>query len=367
MTPSRTRGRTGNFEMQRVFPNVGEIRKSLGTSDRRQFNRRVALLEKLHKLERYDVLRAFRDDRISIEQLVEADLQDRLGSTLTDLRLSENLRTAFAATLPMLARKERTRQRYQVSFNALMAKGAAYLADDATVQELGTVPWSELWDEWGATAADWQNLKIALSSFLSRFLNDKWHPFIRAFRRDWPHQRVVTREPNISVADFLAIVSKAPEHAQRAYWVLAITGMRVGEYLACTWREHVDVRTKSILVPGTKTAGSAKSIQVSPRLWPYIEAGIPSPLGYRWLLEHWTRAVAAAEFDDVHLHDLRHCHGQWAIDAGVAESKVQRSLRHDDIKTTRLYTMRDATLEVSTALAVQLLGAEPAKGKEETA
>lgn len=374
MTPSRTGKRRGNFEIDRVFKNVGRIRKSLGTSKIREFRRRESIIEKLYELHRYDVLRAFRDGEVTIEQLVEADLEERLGATLTDMRLTKPLWEAIEETLPRMGKVQRTRDRYEVVLlgstkeraGGLKKKAAMYLGPDATIQDLASVPWDELRAAWGTSAADWGNLRVALSSFLSRVLNDKYHPFARKFRSTWPAERIEPREPNLSIEQFLTIVGHAPKHAAAGYWILAITGMRVGEYLSCKWKEHVRPATRTILVPGTKTAGSRKPIQVSERLWGYIEVGIPCALKYDALRDYWITACKKAGIEDVRLHDLRHSHAQWSIDAGVAESKVQRSLRHDDPRMTRRYALRNATREVSEALALRLLGPEP-EAKEETA
>ena len=101
--------------------------------------------------------------------------------------------------------------------------------------------------------------------------------------------------------------------------------------------------TCAVQVPGTKTAGSADVLRVDERLWPWIVAGVPSPLKYKWLRNHWKAALKAAEApSDLRLHDLRHCFGQWLADAGVAENRIQTGLRHATPAMTRKYTtMRD--------------------------
>lgn len=69
----------------------------------------------------------------------------------------------------------------------------------------------------------------------------------------------------------------------------------------------------------------------------------------------WLTATRAAGLD-VTIHDLRHVHGHWAIDEGVAESKVQSSYRHTSAAMTRDYVRRLDSGEVSDALADAVLG-----------
>ena len=95
--------------------------------------------------------------------------------------------------------------------------------------------------------------------------------------------------------------------------------------------------THSISVPGTKTTASAEDAAVHPELWPFIEAAVPSPLRYKALRQHWKAATRAAGVD-VRIHDLRHCFGQWAVNAGVAEAIVQTALRHKTASMTGIYT-----------------------------
>lgn len=67
------------------------------------------------------------------------------------------------------------------------------------------------------------------------------------------------------------------------------------------------------------------------------------------------KACAQLDVFDITLHDLRHCHGQWAIDAGAPERAVQRTLGQDDPAMTRRYVQTKEKGEVATALGVSML------------
>jgi hypothetical protein len=57
----------------RHFPGVGVIRRSSGTRKAGEFHARDAVLTKLWKADRLDLLRDFRDAKISINELMDLD------------------------------------------------------------------------------------------------------------------------------------------------------------------------------------------------------------------------------------------------------------------------------------------------------
>jgi len=342
MSPSRTHGKTGNFIIQRVYPNVGEIRRSSGTPSIRAYNNRLAILDKLNKLERWDVLRAFKDGDVTMEQLVEADAADRLGASLSDVKLRESLWAALGKALPKMGKAKSTRDNYGDAIVRFTKIGAPFLPANPTVGDLLKVDYDALYDAWGASNANWMHMKIMLSAFASKTMKDKFDPFCRSLRQLIPAKKPKKRQPKCTFADFRKIVNHTPEHARRSYWALLVTGMRKGEYLRCDARS-LNASTLSIDVPGTKTEGSEAPLKVDPRLWHIVVEGIPSRLRYKMLRQYWAAACVAEgkgkyvadartksglRYTGLTLHDIRHLHGQYAIDAGVAESKGQASYRH---------------------------------------
>lgn len=356
MTAHRKYWRTstdGCIRFNRDFSRLGVGRLTMSSRTRlaKEFERRDNLLTKLAESSQVAVLQAFRDGTISIEQLIEADLHQRLRSAdlLTDMVTRKNLWETVDAILPKMGRQAVTRKRYKVSLDALREKGASYLGDSATLADLAHVPWTELQAKWGGSSADWNHLRRAISSFLSTALNDKFHPLRRAVMQKLPKASEDHRIPDLSPEDFLRIVQKAPIHAQPCYMVLVLTGMRVGEYLRCT-RFQLNRKECALDVPGTKTTGSAATVYVAIDQWKWIELGIPSPLRYKWMRLHWTRACKAAGVTNIRLHDLRHCYAQWSINAGVPESKVQVALRHSSSEMTRRYSQQKPNREVGNAV-----------------
>jgi integrase len=221
---------------------------------------------------------------------------------------------------------------------------------NARVIDLERVHWSTIKANWGRSSADWNHMRRAVSTFLTSLLGDKYHPFRRKIVQAIPLAHEGSgREPDLTPADFVRIVAEMPSHARPAVWVLVLTGMRVGEYLRTTKADLMSA-TCGVRVPGTKTHGSAAPVYVDERMWPWIEAGVPAPLQHGWIRKYWKRACAKLGFNDITLHDLRHCHGQWAVDEGIPESKVQVSLRHSTVAMTRRYVKKRSKREVAKAL-----------------
>lgn len=386
MMVRRTGGkRGGNLELEREIGALGETRKekrirvSIGSTDIKHHRRANAIVDKLIEAHRFDVLRALRDGEITVPELIESDRDGKPARSLASIRLRAYLWDRIVAgvdgdtTEPGAISRAigkvkgaRTRGRYLQSFKALQTKAEAFLPVDAKVIDLVRVPWEDLYDAWGASNADWMHLRRALSRFATLYTGDKWSKFARKLRQVVPAKKVKKRRPNLPISRFKTIIESAPPHAAAAYWVLAITGVRVGEYLAST-KANLDRETRTYTVPGAaKNEVGDFPLRVDERWWIYLERGIPSRLRYKWLNIHWTRACKAAGVEGVTMHDLRHCHGQWAIDAKVAESKVQGSLRHENPAQTRDYVMQAGVLDVSTALADAILGTAvtpPKKGK----
>jgi integrase len=358
VTPDRTHGASGNLRCDLHFGYIGRVRRSLGTTDIKEFRRREALLVKLWKNpERHEVLKAFKSRQLSIEQLVEADRSERLGMTLSAITLRRNLWDAVEKASPSMGEAKETRKRYATSFRQLQVKARRYLGDRATIADLARVPWKDLKREWGSSGTDWMHLRRAVSRFLTIELGDEYHPFRRAVMKELPTAREIPRKPDVSIEQFRAVVAHARADVYETFWCLPVTGLRPGE--ACRVRpEHLHDDTFSIHVPGEKTSDADEIIRVDPRFWPMVRSGLPVRCRLKWLEELWSRACKAAKVSNLHLHDLRHCHGQWAVDAGVAESKVQASYRHRSAGMTRRYVLRRDTGDVSRVLADVLIGKE---------
>lgn len=357
MSPRKT-SPSGSFRFNRDFTRlgVGVIQRASRTDSLKEFRRRDAVLTKLAEASQVEILRAFNEGRLSIEQLVDADRQNKLNSPhlASELALRENLWDAINRVLPKMGRSDGTRARYATSFAKFRRLFPLSTSDSATVRDLSRIAWNDLEANWGGSAADWNHLRRALSAFLTQFLDDKYHPHRREVLKRFPRRSEVERVSQLTVSQFWAIIEAAPANVRASFVTLAATGMRVGEYLACT-KAHLRPELHAIVVPGSKTAESSATIYVDARLWRWIEEGIPSPHQYKRLREKWVHAAKHVGASGVRIHDIRHLYAQLGTDEGVPEVKVQAAMRHATASMTRRYSRQHSRGEVATAVCDALL------------
>jgi len=223
------------------------------------------------------------------------------------------------------------------------------------------VPWPELAAHWSKdrSGSDWNHVRRGVSRFLTIALGDKYHPFRREVVARIPIQREKVRVPDLTPSVFWEIIGKVREDVRPAFVTLVATGLRVGEYLRLT-EEDLRPLTRRIVVPIEGKTGE-RIVPVAEELWNWVSAGVPSPLGYRRLWQHWHDACQAVGLPGLVIHDLRHCAGQWAHEAGVSLAMVKSLLGHSTITMTERYARtQDAGLAASAvARALNPKGARP--------
>jgi len=314
---------------------------------------------------------------------------------------------AMAELLKHMGRSAETRRRYATSLTkltgipALPRKGAGPQLAGATlsIANLADIDWKLLErDGRWKSAADWNHMRRAVSAFLTAFFGTEHHEFRAKLMESIPLRAERSRVPELTVAGFWTIIGAVPEHARPCYVSLAASGLRQGEYLA-TQPEHLGDEDCSIDVPGTKTDESAARIYVHPELWPWVKAGVPSPLGKRWMGIYWRRACLAlgfateegtGEFRRVRvakatsgpyrkgeepqyelrevtrysgprIHDLRHLFAQIADRAGLSAETVMSALRHTNPKQSMEYKRRAAAREVAAVVGKGLVAGMPGR------
>jgi integrase len=333
---------------------LGLVQINAHTLNRRVFARREGIVDALVADAQVETLRLLAAGRLSIE-LLDAHAREHglAGAGLAaQVATSAPLLQAVRDTLPRMGRVEATRRRYEVTLEKLervYPKAAA-----ARVRDLARIDWAALRRDWHGSASDWMHLRRMLSRFLTLHLGSKQHAFRHEVMAAIPTEAEEERVPELTPAEFRRLVEHARQDIRPALWTLLLTGMRVGEYLACDVT-HLVPSLHAVKVPGTKTRGSRAQVRVAPSMWHWVEAGVPAPVQYKWLRLHFKAACKAAALSPlIRLHDLRHCHGQWAVEAGVPEALVQVSLRHTNAATTRRYTKQVGKSAVADGLAKTL-------------
>lgn len=341
MTPHRVSPR-GSYRIDLVFPGVGRVAVASGARTINELNQRKAMLRELYDAGQWDVLRDLRAKRFTLRHLYAQYKIGQVGQLSAEVVLKQSLWAAMDTWLPTSAKATESRRRYTTSWGSLQRAGV--LSASACVRDLERVDWHALQRSWTGGPYDWRMLRGCLSHFLTVLLGDEHHPFRRQVLKSFPMGPVPEgRVPDLTPAVFWQMVESMPEHTRAAPVVLVLTGMRVGELMAC---QDTDLQplTHSVRIPGqqlqTGRFKSAAAVQpVDPSMWAWIKAAIPFGFSQWTLRDHWAQARVRFKVRAT-LHDLRHCFGQWLVNAGQTEESVQRSLRHKTAAMTRRYVLQ---------------------------
>jgi integrase len=347
----------GTYRIDRCFPPpVGRLAVSSGASTLAVFRQADACLMRLAERGRLDVLAAVKQGAVTVPQVLAADRSGKLDGLVASLTPSPEQALLWAAVqswLGPVSDRGPTAKRYGVSWAKLERLGL--LPTDARVADLATVEWRTVSRRWEASPADHNLMRRAVGRFLTCQLGDVYHPLRRAVMRSWKPLAEQERVPDLDVPTFWQVVHAAPEHVRAAFVAIVALGLRVGEYLRL---HETDLHplTKTVSIPGTKTAGSAAVLKVDPEMWPWVTAAVPAPVTYGWLRRYWKRALKTAGADtDLRLHDLRHLTAQVLVNAGQSEASVQTTMRHATPSMTRRYAKQRDHGENAAALARVLL------------
>ncbi len=136
-------------------------------------------------------------------------------------------------------------------------------------------------------------------------------------------------------------------YARIAIWLYLLTGVRKTELLTAKWSD-IDFERKELRLSDTK-AGRVHYVPLSeaamdllsrvPRLQdnPYI---IPGNITGKHLVnisKPWNHIKAAANLEDIRLHDLRRTVSSWLAQSGNSLHLIGKALNHSNQSTTAVY------------------------------
>jgi integrase len=161
--------------------------------------------------------------------------------------------------------------------------------------------------------------------------------------------------------------------------MLILTGARKREVLDARW-EDFDFTRRIWRIPMSKS-GKARRVPLSDGALSIL-SNMPRDMRCEWTFPNpdtkkpfvsifcaWDTARQSVGLSDVRVHDLRHSHASFLVNAGRTLYEVQHILGHTQVKTTQRYahlshdTLLDATNSVNTALGgmfVPMVSASPA-------
>lgn len=354
VTAGTTRpGGEGCFKIDLVFDGM-RISRSSGTKDMREFRRRISALKAVYAEGNMNLLRAFKDGQVTMEDILNVIAEKRPGAGMDVILLRRNLWEAVEETVSHMPVSDRTTASYALSFQRLRQMG--HLKDNAEVQSLVTLPWNRMLAEWQLSEASWNHLRRAVSRFLTVYLEDKFHPFRRQVMHKIPLRREQTRLVSANMADVLKVfwaLDQTRPDLSPVFRTLLITGMRIGEYLQLDESSLIhDPKHPGIKITGrvggphggksVKNKHSMRIIAVDPIWWPTVLEAVPCPerwrsLPYHYLRRVWRNACDIANVEDLRVHDLRHLSITWALAGGAELTQVQANAGHGNINQTAEY------------------------------
>ena len=348
---------SSNYRVRRRDPTVGMIERTLRTSNRKEAQRRENVVHKLSKLGAMEALRMFKDGRLDINDLVDADRHGRLEQVAENLLMHRPLKSEIERWLPSSAPTKDSRRRYECSWRRFrrLTLELGILRANATVRDLSGIDFELLHRNWEASNADWNRTRAMISSFLTHYTGSVHSPLrLRVMGRYKQHPEPLGRIPDVDAATFWEIVRKASPHAQASYVAMAVLGCGPKEYLAIR-PEDLDKKQMTVHIKGTKSVYRDRVVAVDERLWNWIDGAVPSNLQYRWLNEYWKRACKAAGVQGLRMYDLRHLSAQYAGDRGVTDRDLTIHLGHSNPSMSHRYSRRRTARGVAVAVADELV------------
>jgi integrase len=343
-----------NLRVDRRVPGVGRITASVGSGKPTDLASANAIITKLAERGQLDVLRALKAGRVTFGELRDADRRDKLSTTADQLTLRQPFLVAARRAIDAMRCDAVTQDYYRAGLRLLESQGIVTPA--TRVADLPAVDWRAIAKAWPLSDSSWEKMARAVSTTLTHLTAGKHSPLRAEVMGLIPRRAYIPRMPSLTPDQFHAAVAVLPEPYRPVLWSFLMTGLRKGEL----WRvrpEDLTPGNRSVHVRGTKTKGSRRVLELGPEAFRVLQAAVPIPFTDRAVLDAWHRACDAVGAPHTTLHDLRHCFGQWSLDAGVPDADVQMFLGHTTPFMTRLYRQRAARR--ATAMAVENIMVPP--------
>jgi len=184
-----------------------------------------------------------------------------------------------------------------------------------------------------------------------RFLNgNELKSLAAVLYSSWPEENSSQNTDNRPLASPFCIA---------AIWLLLLTGARLNEVLTLEWK-FLNDELNSARLPksktGTKTIYFSEAAQQILRRLPRIDGNPHVIVGRKEgahlvnLQKPWQRILAAAQIEDVRLHDLRHTYASYGAMNDLSEPVLMKLLGHTQPVTTQKYLhLQDAPLHIGNA------------------
>ncbi len=347
---------TRRYKVDRWFNGV-RINRASGATTAAEHRKRDAFLTWLDDTSRLDILGGIATGRLTIKEAYAAHCAGKLAFAVNEVVLDRPLWDAVRQWLPGSAKAPGTRDHYEKALRSLQRYAAQDLPPAARIRDLALVDWQAVYNRWPAGPVSWNRMRGALSRFLTMMVGDKWDPFRRGVISRMPHaEEGEGRVPDLPVDRFWEILDHVPESLRPLYVLMVATGVEPGLMETARLLPH----SQSLAVTGAKKGRQGETtIPLSPEIWEWARAAVPCPFTRDYLYRQWKKACRAAGSGELTLYALRHCYGQWLVNAGVPQSVVQVGMRHKTAAMTARYVrQRDRGVNAQAITAVLFGGPE---------
>lgn len=365
--PRKGSGLAGR-QLDLVLPGLGtegdRFVKAWGVDDSTGREARRSVVRDLYNAGQLDVLRSMlrrpSEGGTTWAEVLQAKRRGEIASDalFSSIVLKRPLAATITQTLPKMGGKASTRGFYREMLDALMHYAGTQLGETATVADLRRVEWAAVWSAMAHVRPARRNhLRAAVSAFLTAFLEDKYHPFRRAVVKAMGRKEKVAVLPkNVTVAEFWTLMEHVPAPLVASYVTLAASGMRVGEYLACTERSLA--RFPTVHFPDGK--GGEDTVEVDPGLELYVRQAIPCNVAPRRKrtpvrvqddpryrrLQRSLKLASEASGIPATVHTLRHFYAGEGVQH-QPQAFVQQALRHATAGMTARYAAQASNKAVA--------------------
>ena len=303
MTPHRNHDR-GTFVLDRRCGKLGRVKIASGTTDPEEFTAINAMVSKLKRDRRWDLLGLLAQHLATPVELYDAIYRGDLAS-LPSADEARPLRRAVDRWLIGADLAGVTRAEYERMLHTL-PEGAHVgdLAGSLRERRAGAVQ--------NGKRAAFNRLLMAARAFVRDMLGPT-HRLAAALREIQPLSETPRRGNPQEPDQIRALCLKLPRVADMI-WALCLSGMRRGEY----WRPGGwELTTDRLIVHGTKSQAARRPVPLAYRL------AAPT-VGY----SAFYHALTGGTDGLLNVHDLRKTHQRWLEDAGVPDWRIKLYAGH---------------------------------------
>ena len=335
------------FYVKRRFSGVGPVYKSLGTRNKERAKTLEGMLGSLHDQGRFDLVRAFNDGELGIDEIAEHYEASKIHE-LTDRLARENVPLSDAIDKALQAKEPDVRSSTYASYRKGLEHFNRYVGGDTLIPDAFTTDQIQGFKGFrkreGAKPETINNDLIGISVVVTYPLEKGWLAKRPKMKRFKTKVRVTYLEPD-QLTPYFAVVRRA---FRPIFQLLVGTEMRLGEVESlrvCDLKLGDD--GARAIVQDSKTDAGVRPVFIPPwaaaAVLAHIEESGKSGIDLIFDIPRSTiqgehkRACKLAGIHGYTIHDHRHTAAVHLARAGMPLDLLQKQLGHTTIQMTMRY------------------------------